>query len=166
MGQAMELKEYFKEKYNSKASLNSPPHITLHMPFQWKEEKENLLAERISSFALSQNSFEMTLLNFGSFEPCVVFMDVVKNEKLSALQKNLHKFCKKELNLFNANYKELAYHPHLTLAFRDIKKSEFTRAWEEFKEKKFEATFEVNSIALLKRDGSKWQIFSEANLQR
>ena len=38
--EALELKNYFKENYQSKASLNSPPHITLHMPFQWKQEKE------------------------------------------------------------------------------------------------------------------------------
>ena len=35
--EAQALKEYFREKYNSKAALNSPPHITLHMPFFWKE---------------------------------------------------------------------------------------------------------------------------------
>ena len=32
--EAFEQKVYFKTKYNSKASLNSPPHITLHMPFK------------------------------------------------------------------------------------------------------------------------------------
>lgn len=31
------LKEYFRDRYNSKAALRSPPHITLHMPFKWKE---------------------------------------------------------------------------------------------------------------------------------
>ena len=38
--EALEQKEYFKAKYNSKASLNSPPHITLHMPFRWSEKEE------------------------------------------------------------------------------------------------------------------------------
>lgn len=134
------------------------------MPFQWKEEKENILIERMCSFSQTQNCFELSLLNFGSFQPRVIFIDVEKNDTLVKFQKNLHNFCKMELNLFNANYKEHAYHPHLTLAFRDLKKAEFAKAWEEFKERKFSGTFEVNSIALLKHDGSKWQIFSEANL--
>lgn len=163
--EALALKNYFKEKYNSKASLNSPPHITLHMPFQWKAEKENLLIERISSFAQRHNAFEISLLDFGSFEPRVIFIDVVKNGVLEKLQKELQLFCKKELNLFNANHKENAYHPHVTLAFRDLRKSEFAKAWEEFREKKFKATFSTTSIVLLKHDGARWQIFFEANLR-
>ena len=162
---AMELKNYFKEKYNSKASLNSPPHITLHMPFQWKEEKENVLLERLASFAQQHPSFEMSLSNFGCFDPRVIFMDVAKNETLEGLQKELRRFCKRELNLFNANYKEHAYHPHITLAFRDLRKSEFVEAWEEFRVRKFNATFQVSSIVLLKHDGARWQLFSEFNLK-
>lgn len=69
-----------------------------------------------------------------------------------------------ELNLFNADYKELAFHPHLTLAFRDLKKPEFYKAWEEFKDRKFNAGFVVNSISLLKHDGMQWQLFKELGL--
>lgn len=165
MEEVSELKNYFKEKYKSKASLNSPPHITLHMPFQWKEKKEDLLIEKLSSFAQSQPVFEISLSNFGCFEPRVIFIDVIKNANLELLQKNLQRFCKREFNLFNANYKEHAFHPHVTLAFRDLKKSEFLKAWEEFREKKFQATFPVTSLILLKHDGSQWQIFQESNLQ-
>lgn len=162
---AMELKNYFKKGYGSRASLNSPPHITLHMPFEWKEGKETFLTEGLSSFAQTQQSFELTLLNFGSFESRVIFIEVVKNDQLELFQKNLHRFCKKEFNLFNANYKEHAFHPHLTVAFRDLKKAEFVKAWDEFREKKFSATCRVNSIVLLKHDGSRWQIFSEFNFK-
>lgn len=164
--EVMALKNYFKEKYNSKASLNSPPHITLHMPFKWKEEKENMLIERLSSFCQSQEAFEVWLMNFGCFTPRVIFIDVVKNEALQNLQKDLHRFCKKELNLFNATYKEDAYHAHVTLAFRDLKKPEFVKAWEELNERKFNAKFSVSSILLLKHDGERWQILFEANLKQ
>jgi len=163
--EAMELKNYFNDQYKSKASLNSPPHITLHMPFQWKEENENILIERLSSFTQTQNACEVTLLNFGYFKPGVIFIDIVRNENLDSIQKNLQRFCKKELNLFNATYKEGAFHPHVTLAFRDLKKSEFVKAWDEFREKKFNATFQVRSIVLLKHDGKRWQIFYEFNLK-
>ena len=49
--EALRLKHYFKDEYNSKASLNSPPHITLHMPFEWKEKKEEMLIEKLNLFA-------------------------------------------------------------------------------------------------------------------
>lgn len=157
--QALQLKQYFKERYNSKAALNSPPHITLHMPFKWKEKKENELISNLEKFASTEKSFEITLKDFSCFEPRVIFIDVTKNEQLEILQKQLKRFCKVELNLFNADYKELAFHPHLTLAFRDLKKPEFYKAWEEFKDRKFESSFKFDAIVLLKHNATEWEEF-------
>lgn len=162
--EALQLKHYFNDRYYSKAALNSPPHITLHMPFVWKENKEAELITCLEAFAKSQRSFEVRLNNYSAFEPRVIFIDVMKDERLALLQKQLKRFCKVELNLFNADYKEFAFHPHITLAFRDLKKAEFYKAWEEFKEKKFEATFAVNSIVLLKHDGKEWKVFKSLSL--
>jgi 2'-5' RNA ligase len=163
--EALELKNYFKERYNSKASLNSPPHITLHMPFRWKEEKENELIETLNAFASGLRPFDLQLLNFNSFPPRVIFIDVVANEQLVSLQKKLLRFCKKELNLFNADYKDQPFHPHLTLAFRDLKKSMFADAWGEFSAKPFSASFQVDKFNLLKHNGKVWQPYSEINLK-
>ena len=131
------------------------------MPFQWKVEKENVLIEALKSFIEPFHSFDIRFLNFNSFPPRVIYIDVVKNEELNKLQKELQRFCKKELNLFNANYKEHAYHPHVTLAFRDLRKQHFISAWEEFKEKKFERNCLVKSVFLLKHDGEKWNVLEE-----
>ena len=65
--EACKLKHYFKEHYNSKASLNSPPHITLHMPFQWKEEKENDLIQKLQEFSSDVKCFNLQLSDFGRF---------------------------------------------------------------------------------------------------
>jgi 2'-5' RNA ligase len=160
-GEALALKNHFKDQYHSKAALNSPPHITLHMPFAWKEGKEAALVNGLEAFSATQYSFVLRLNNFSAFEPRVIFIDVIKDERLATLQKELKRFCKTTLNLFNADYKALAYHPHLTLAFRDLKKPEFYKAWEELKERKFEATFDVMSVALLKHNGKEWELFKE-----
>jgi 2'-5' RNA ligase len=64
------------------------------------------------------------------------------------------------LNLFNAQYKDQPFHPHLTLAFRDLKKPAFYKAWQEFKEKKCEATFSVTEIVLLKHNGKIWNVYN------
>ena len=151
-----ELKLYFKRQYQSKASLNSPPHITLHMPFEWKEEKEVKLTTTLNTFSKNQNSIILQLENFGCFEPRVIFINVIKNTLLDSLQKELYQVFKKELNLFNAQYRDLPFHPHVTLAFRDLKKPVFYEAWEEFREKKFEREFKADRISLLKHDGKAW----------
>ncbi len=162
---ACQLKHYFKKHFNSKASLNSPPHITLHMPFQWKEEKEEDLVEKLRQFSAGAKSFQLQLLNFGSFPPRVIFIHVVPNDTLSELHKSLHKFAKRELNLFNANYKDLPFHPHITLAFRDLKKPMFVKAWEEFQKKEFEANFKVDRLALMKHNGKEWAVYKAFDLE-
>lgn len=162
---ALKLKMHFNEKYKSKAALNSPPHITLHMPFRWKEGKEAELVQKLETFTKTFDPVKVCLDNFGAFEPRVIFLNVVKSEILENLQKHVHRFCKTELNLFNANYKEHPYHPHLTLAFRDLKKSAFKEAWSEFKSKEYKAEFVADKIALLKHDGKVWKVHHEFTLE-
>lgn len=154
--EANKLKEYFRDQYNSKASLNSPPHITLHMPFEWKATRESELINKLENFASSQTSFEITLSAFGSFPPRVIFIDVAPNEELKALQKSLMRFCKTELNVFNALYQEQPFHPHVTLAFRDLKKPEFAAGWNEFKDRPLHRPFVCDRISLLKHNGNLW----------
>jgi 2'-5' RNA ligase len=155
------LKHHFKDKYHSKASLNSPSHITLHMPFEWREEKEGKLINALTTFSENHNSFVLQLENFGCFEPRVIFINVMKNPLLDALQRELHQTFKRELNLFNAMYRDLPFYPHVTLAFRDLKKPMFYKAWEEFRDKIIEHSFKADRIALLKHDGKAWQVYSE-----
>jgi 2'-5' RNA ligase len=161
---ALKLKHYFKDYYHSKASLNSPPHITLHMPFQWKEEKETLLIKALEDFNPDVASFNIKLSGFGSFPPRVIFIDVEKSEMLLQLHTALHQYFKKSLNIFNANYKDKPFHPHITLAFRDLKKTFYAQAWEEFTHKKYSAEFMVNKFTLLKHNGKIWEAFKEFNL--
>ena len=163
--EAFEQKVYFKTKYNSKASLNSPPHITLHMPFKWVEKNEDEIVSQLTTFAHENSSVAVKLNGFSSFPPRVIFINVEITPELERLQKNLTRYFKRQLNLFNANYKELPFHPHLTLAFRDLKKPNYQKAWEEFVSKNYQATFLASKIALLKHSGSVWEIFQEFDLQ-
>lgn len=158
--EAHQFKNYFKEQYKSKASLNSPPHITLYMPFLWKEKKESILLEKLKDFSLMQSPFELHLKNFNAFPPRVIYMDVMANPSLLLFQKTLERFCKREFQLFNANRLDQAYHPHLTLAFRDLKKEQFAKAWDEFISKPYHQAFEVKEIAVLKHIGTAWEVLS------
>ena len=150
------IKDALRDKYQTKAALRSPPHITLHMPFEWKETKEDVLIARLESFFAGESSFPLTLSGIGCFEPRVIFIQVKENDDLRLLQKRSARFCKTELNLFHSQYKDLPYHPHLTLAFRDLKKPDFQQAWEDARDKPFDREFDVTLISLLKHDGKLW----------
>ncbi len=149
------VKLEISEKYNNKSALRSPAHITLHMPFEMKEQKEGHLIEKISTFKFS-SPFNIHLQNYSCFEPKVIFIDVIKNETLNELQKQLVLHVKSNLNIFNQYEDRRAYHPHLTIAFRDLKKTDFYLANEEYKNKTFSGRFNVNSFFLLKHTGKIW----------
>ncbi len=163
---AQDLKNYFKDHYQSKAALNSPPHITLHMPFEWKEKKEEVLIRQLEHFSKDRTAVDLHLQDFSCFAPRVIFINVLESEPLKVLQNELHRFCKIELNIFNAQYRDLPFHPHLTLAFRDLKKPMFEKAWEEFKNKKFSSSFVASQFVLLKHNGKLWESFREFPLQQ
>ena len=159
-----DLKEYFRNVYGSSAALRSPPHITLHMPFQWKCEKEKVLTDKLNYFFSTCSPVQVQFQNFGCFPPRVLFVEVQQSEALDNLQRKLARFCRQELNLFNANHKDNPFHPHVTLAFRDLKKAAFKTAWDELKDKPFSGDFFSKQIALLKHNGKAWEIFQEFDL--
>lgn len=162
--QIWNLKEFFQEVYQTKASLNSPAHITIHMPFDWKLAKEEKLVEGLRSFAKGRAGFDVSLNGFGCFAPRVIFINVDENESLRQLHNDLMRFCKVKFNVFNARYKDQAYHPHVTLAFRDLRKPMFHKAWEEFQSKPFSSSFQVKDFTLLKHNGKRWEVFRDFSL--
>jgi 2'-5' RNA ligase len=161
--EALDWKKFFQSQFNSRAALRSPPHITLHMPFEWKSAKEHHLVESLSSFSDQFKPFQIELQGFGSFPPRVIYIQVVENLFLLHFQNQLVQHCKTELNLFNANRKEQPYHPHLTVAFRDLKKSFFPEAWNLVKDELLNHSFNCQGFALLRHNGKNWEVKSHFN---
>ncbi|MFA0961961.1 2'-5' RNA ligase family protein [Roseivirga sp. BDSF3-8] len=151
------IKESFYEKYKTKAALKSPPHITLHMPFRWKPEKENLLHELFSSFSSQVTPFPVEINGFEAFPPRVIFLNVSENHEMASVQKDLVRRMRTNLNLLNANYKDRPFRPHMTVAFRDLKKPMFNEAWEEVKDEGASFSFEAKELTLLKNINGKWE---------
>ena len=158
--QLMDLKHLVKDKFNSKGALRSPAHITLHMPFEWKEEKEDVLINTLHQFAFS-GSFNVELQNFACFEPRVIFVDVLKNEPLEKLQRELMVYAQKNLRLLNQVNDMRGFHPHVTIAFRDLKKDKFYQALDYFKNQTYITSFHTKSFCLLKHTGKEWLVNKE-----
>lgn len=158
--QIKQIKTHISENYDTNGSLRSPGHITIHMPFRWDDIKEEKLILSMQAFKY-RHKIDVELKNFSCFEPRVVFIDVVKNEELDQLQKTLVQHCKQRLQLFNQSDDMRGFHPHVTVAFRDLKKAQFFKVWEEYKDKEFKAKFTCSSISLLKQIDDKWEVFKE-----
>ena len=157
--QLWDLKKEISQKYNTRRALNSPPHVTLFMPFQWRDDRTKELVNHLSK--IESPSILLNLKNFAAFAPRVLYVDIELNDKLYDLYDLVRKSSQKILPAKDASYKNRGFTPHVTLAFRDLKKSNFNEAWEEYKDKEFSATQLIKKFSLLKHNGKNWDVFKE-----
>jgi 2'-5' RNA ligase len=147
------IKQQLFDEHGLKGALRSPAHITLHMPFEWEDEDELIGKLRGFKFA---GDFLITLKDFGFFAPRVIFVVVEQHPGLMRLHKELTHFAKTELKLFNEAENRRGFHPHVTVAFRDLKKNRFNEVSAPFGTMRFDGTFPYEGFSLLRLD-DRWK---------
>ena len=55
------------------------------------------------------------------------------------------------------------FHPHITIATRDLRKSAFAEAWPQVADQSFEQTFTANGTGLLRHNGHVWEVIHTAS---
>lgn len=149
LGKAEEIKRELRDRFGLRGALRSPAHITLHRPFEWDETKEQVLINTLDQFKL-QKTFPVKIEGAGGFSQRVVYLAVEPDERLTALHTALRSFAVKKLALFNEAEDERGFHPHVTVAFRDLRKRQFNEVLEFVSSVNFSQTIEVRGISLLK----------------
>ncbi|MDP4264979.1 MAG: 2'-5' RNA ligase family protein [Bacteroidota bacterium] len=155
--QVVKWKSWMKERYSCSAALRSPAHITLVPPFWMKPEPEASLMTSLDEFSATQTGFIIQLKNFSHFKDKVLFVDVIPDDRLKGLQTGLHSFLTGK-GEYPLKKEDRPFHPHVTLATRDLHKRDFYEAWEHFKEKKYEKEWIVQGIALLRHNKKNWDV--------
>jgi 2'-5' RNA ligase len=150
------FKEYVLDHYGSGHALRSPAHITLQPPFKWEIEQLPILEDALNSFTEKQLAFSVELSGFDVFSPKVIFVDIVKNKLLQHFQNELANFLRSEFNL-QSDRPDRAFHPHMTIAFKDLRKEMFTNAWAYFSRIPYRREFFANRICLLQHNGKTWE---------
>jgi 2'-5' RNA ligase len=155
--QILKWKNFFKEKYGCSVALRSPAHVTIIPPFWMNEELENDLINSIRDFSNTKIKFEIALKDFGAFTPKAIFVDVVKSKSLNELYQSFTEFLFTQ-NKFPIKKEERPFHPHVTLATRDLYKKAFQEAWEIFSTKKYEALWIISGLSLLRHNQKNWDV--------
>ena len=136
---AEQIRQSLFDRFGLKGALRSPPHITLHRPFEWKSAKEPELIKTLETFSFGM-PFEVEFRDFSGFGERVLYIGVEKCPELERLHSALRRFALKELKLLNEAEDLRGFHPHVTVAFRDLRKRQFDEVREYLK------TFQVNEI--------------------
>jgi 2'-5' RNA ligase len=155
------IKQRFAEVYNSRAAQKSPPHITLQPPFRWQLEQLPILEQKLNEFARDRNPVPMILDGFSAFKPRVIYINVIRTPELLAIQQNLLNYLESSFNIVDRASKTRPFAPHLTVAYRDLTKDNFRKAWSEFQQQQLYFEFVIDRLTLLIHNGRGWQIGKE-----
>ena len=158
-----QLKEERHERCATKAALRSPPHMTLHMPFNWDETKEEALFKVLAVLAAEHKPLALQLNNFGAFEPRVIYVKIDESDELNLLQKAVTKAAAAKWHIYPRSDSR-SFRAHMTIAFRDLKKPKFHEAWEEFAFRNYSRPAPITSLSLLKHNGRIWEIYKSFSL--
>jgi len=151
------FKQHIADTWGARHALKSPPHLTLQPPFAWPEKDLGSLKKCLVEFASRESLFEVSLQGFGAFPPRVVFIKPLKNRFLEQIFQNLIHSLERDLG-FSDPRNRRPFHPHMTIAHRDLDERDFPDVWAFFREKKFERKFEATALTLLRNVQGKWAI--------
>jgi 2'-5' RNA ligase len=160
------LKQEFADHYDARKALRVLPHITLQAPFTAKPYLEDALCTELCAFAAAEAPFEIRLDGFGAIHlknRRVLFINVEKDPAITALHKKLVGFLRKEFG-FSSMLARYGYNPHISVAMNDLKGRELEAAWDEYRDKPFEATFRVNNLYIFRHTGTSWEVLQKCRL--
>jgi 2'-5' RNA ligase len=161
-----DIRKEISEKYKIYAALKPPVHITLYRPLRIPSAQEKNLIQLLKPVSFMHNPFEQKLQNFDSFNNKTLFIHCVKQPMLNNLQKDVSAVYHKNKLDPEENKSSSAFHPHITIAFRDVSREIFIPLWAEFKNRKLKRSFTIDRFTLLRHDGKQWQPLEDFLLQK
>ncbi len=143
--------------YLNDHSQKAPPHITIIPPFECDEEKLENFINSLPSFFLQKEYKDMSiqLNNYYFFDSRTLFIDVDRNESLIKLRREI-KILFNQNRIIKGIEEKYDFLPHITIANKNINKREFIRLWESFRGRKFQASFTLKEMTLLKFEKDSW----------
>lgn len=154
------LKQYMRQQYGCVAALKSPAHITLVAPFWYEEPREEQLLSLLGGFHSDVGNLDLHLQGFSHFDRKVLFIAVDPSPALEELRNQAFRHFHQALGPA-LRPDDRPFHPHVTIATRDLRPSAFVAAWEYFSRQTFEARFTGARISLLKLFPGQWQVIRD-----
>jgi 2'-5' RNA ligase len=117
----------------------------------------------LQGFFEQEKSFSLSLGGIGSFGKRVAFLKIKYPPELKESQQRLLAFTrvvlKKDIEISDRNY-----HPHMTMAYRDVKKDQFQQVMDYLEPRKIKGSFKISEVSLLKKNNGTWNIIERFQL--
>jgi 2'-5' RNA ligase len=158
--EVQEFKKIVADKYRSKEALRRPVHITLIPPFQTNEKEEKKFRNFVEGFAAKQTPFEIAFDGFEKFGNRVIYVHPIITDEFKKMEKQLSTLFYKSFPFDRGA--SSGFHPHMTIAFKDLTPDMFVPAWNEFQDTLYRRRFMLDNICLLRHNGKEWVVIDKA----
>jgi 2'-5' RNA ligase len=158
-------KQFMKEQYDCKVGLKSPAHITIIPPFWMKPELEHALIQTADYISAAIPAFTIRTNNFSSFKPRTIFIAVADNIELNQLKEQAETAFSQQ-SAFGIKKENRPFHPHITIATRDLTKQAYFDAWPMFAEKSFIEEWMADGLSILKHNKKNWDVYHTSQFQQ
>jgi 2'-5' RNA ligase len=155
------FKTLMLERWGCTVGLKSPAHITLIPPFWMDETTEENFVNDLDMLCKNMAPFLVATNNFSAFRPRTIFIEPVLNDDLKKLKATVDVFCKTHPQ-YGAKGDTRPFHPHITIATRDLHKRAFAEAWPLFEHKKYEVQFKATGLSVLRHNTKNWDVIHTA----
>ena len=148
--------QFIAKTWGPKHALRTPPHITIIPPLSVTDDEEKSLLKIGEKIRQSTHVFTLHLDQYDTFKPRVVFIHLSDSSELNVLHDLWRKDLMKIMPHLMDRYPERPYHPHITLANRDVTPDQFKKIWAHYAEKTYTASFQINTFWILNHEHHGW----------
>ncbi len=140
--------------FHTTKALRSPAHVTLIPPFRGSDRQILDIDLCVAEVAQTFQPFDLVCQGFGCFAPRVIFVSLLASDELRLLHQTLT-ICSPKAEGPAIPYPS-RFHPHMTVAFRDLDRQVFSAAWTHFQSRPYERSWTATGIWRLTHAGASW----------
>jgi|GEM_PF-951451 len=157
------IRQEFAARYRCSAGLRPQVHLTLYPPFRINRIEAEVVAGKLAGWAATQQPFTLSIPGFDCFRRNgVLFLALRDTERLNMVYQETVRIIDPHVLPQDRNR---PFHPHITIAKRDIPKSRLREALDEYLPRHFSETFTVDRLFFWRHNGSSWKTMEELLFQ-
>ena len=161
------IQSEFADQFGSRAALKVIPHITLKPPVSLNISEHDKIVNWFRDLVVGIRPFDIELNKYECFtnrDHPVIFIQPLSNNFLNALQKEIARNFAMKYPEIPVRRNEITFHPHITIAYKDLTFEKFLEAWEIYKSKTYHSVFEINNFHLLQHQQNRWKVIETNQL--
>lgn len=157
----VEQQNFIATTWGPSRALRTPPHLTLIEPLALSDDQITIVDSLCSTAAATQDIFHISVSGYGAFIPRVVFMNPILPPELLLFQAEMRNKIRELMPEVLKKYQDRAFHPHITLAHRDVHPDQFKLMWKHYEHLHLNLEFRVEKFHALGHRTDGWVIEKE-----